>query len=123
MVSTVYDLCHGLNLLDVVKSVKSLLTIYINFTLAPKPKLDVDSATNYFKIFMNSSAISVLVTLYVSPYTGNKVSSDTCISCFLNGCKTSLSKTFHTQAARVALEFCKLLSRVGTNDPLYLFLS
>lgn len=121
MVSIVYDLCHGVNLPDAVKSIKSLLTTYINLALAPKPKLDADSATSYFQIFMNSSAISVLVTLYVSPYTGNKACSDTCIKHFLNGCKTSLSKTFHTQAARVALEFCKLLSRVGTNDPLYLF--
>jgi hypothetical protein len=33
-----------------------------------------------------------------------------------------LSKIFHTQAARVALEFCKFLRRgAGTHDTLHLF--
>ncbi|GAU14697.1 hypothetical protein TSUD_203460 [Trifolium subterraneum] len=121
MVSVVYDLCRQVNVQEPSKTVKSLLTSYISLALTPKPKLDADSATGYFGIFMNSSAISVLVTLYVSPFKGNKDTADSCIRHFLNCCRTSLSKTFYTQAARVALEFCKLLSRVGTHDPLYLF--
>ncbi|CAL5199585.1 unnamed protein product [Lathyrus oleraceus] len=121
MVTIAYDLCLGENVQDPVKTVKNLLTTYINLALAPKPKLDSDSATKYFQIFTNCSAISILVTLYVSPFTGNKSCSDTCIRHFLNCCKTTLSETFHTQAARVALEFCKLLRRVGIHDPLYLY--
>jgi hypothetical protein len=83
-----------------------------------------DSATNYFGIFINSAAISVLFTLYISPYKGNtnKDTADCCIRHFLNCCRTSLSKIFHTQAAHVAMEFCKFLRRgAGTHDPLYLF--
>ncbi|CAI8611680.1 unnamed protein product [Vicia faba] len=70
MVTIVYDLCVGGNVQDPVKTVKNLLTTYINLALEPKPKLDADSATKYFQIFMNCSAISILVTLYVSPFTG-----------------------------------------------------
>lgn len=121
MVSLVYRLCCGENVHVPDKIVKGLITTYINLALTPKPKLDADSANGYFEIFTSSSAPSVLVTLYVSPYPGNKLCADSCIRHFLNLCRSTLSKTFHTQAARVALEICKLLRRVGSHDPLYLY--
>ncbi|KAJ1405533.1 Ubiquitin-like domain superfamily [Sesbania bispinosa] len=117
MVSLVYRLCRGETVHDALKTVKGLITSYLTMT----PRIDNDSATGYFQIFMSSSAPAVLVMLYVSPYPGNKNCADSSVRHFLNSCRNTLSKALHTQCARVVLEFCKLLRRVGSHDPLYLF--
>ncbi|RZC04812.1 E3 ubiquitin-protein ligase UPL5 isoform G [Glycine soja] len=117
MVSLVYRLCRGETVHDALKTVKGLMTSYLNMT----PRIDNDSASGYFQIFMSSSAPAVLVMLYVSPYAGNKDCADSSVRHFLSSCRNILSKALHGQCARVVLEFCKLLRRVGSHDPLYLF--
>lgn len=117
MVSLVYRLCCGETVHDSLKTIKGLITSYLNMT----PRIDNDSASGYFQIFMSSSAPAVLVMLYVSPYAGNKDCADSSVRHFLSSCRTTLSKALHGQCARVVLEFCKLLRRVGCQDPLYLY--
>ncbi|KAJ1427147.1 Ubiquitin-like domain superfamily [Sesbania bispinosa] len=117
MISHVYRLCRGETVHDALKTIKGLISSYLNMT----PRNDNDSATGYFQIFMSSSAPAVLVMLYVSPYPGNKTCADSSVRHFLNSCRNTLPKALHTQCACVVLEFCKLLRRVGSHDPLYLF--
>ncbi|KAK7363826.1 hypothetical protein VNO77_05984 [Canavalia gladiata] len=117
MVSLVYRLCLGETVHDSLKSIKGLITSYLNMT----PRIDNDSASGYFQIFMSSSAPQVLVMLYVSPYAGNKDTADSSVRHFLSSCRNTLPKALHGQCARVVLEFCKLLRRVGCHDPLYLY--
>ncbi|TKY53955.1 E3 ubiquitin-protein ligase UPL5 [Spatholobus suberectus] len=117
MVSLVYRLCRGEMVHDALKTIKGLITSYLNMT----PRIDNDSASGYFQIFLSSSAPAVLVMLYVSPYAGNKDCADSSVRHFLSSCRTTLSKALHGQCARVVLEFCKLLRRVGCDDPLYLY--
>ncbi|XP_052727644.1 E3 ubiquitin-protein ligase UPL5 isoform X3 [Vigna angularis] len=64
MVSLVYRLCCGETVHDSLKTIKGLITSYLNMT----PRIDNESASGYFQIFMSSSAPDVLVMLYVSPY-------------------------------------------------------
>ncbi|KAK7262103.1 hypothetical protein RJT34_29663 [Clitoria ternatea] len=118
MISLAYHLCRGETetVHEDSKTIKGLITNYVNLT----PRVDNDSATGYFQIFM-SSAPSVLCMLYVSPYEGNKECADSSIRHFLTCCRNSFSKALHGQCARVVLEFCKLLRRVGSHDPLYLY--
>ncbi|KAL9277922.1 hypothetical protein ACSQ67_024831 [Phaseolus vulgaris] len=117
MVSLVYRLCCGEAVPDSLKTIKGLITNYLSMT----PRIDNESASGYFQIFMSSSAPDVLVMLYVSPYAGNKECADSCVRHFLSACRNTLSKALHGQCACVVLEFCKLLRRVGCNDPLYLY--
>ncbi|BAT77325.1 hypothetical protein VIGAN_01542600 [Vigna angularis var. angularis] len=117
MVSLVYRLCCGETVHDSLKTIKGLITSYLNMT----PRIDNESASGYFQIFMSSSAPDVLVMLYVSPYAGNKDCAESSVRHFLSSCRNTLSKALHGQCACVVLEFCKLLRRVGTNDPLYLY--
>ncbi|XP_057415534.1 E3 ubiquitin-protein ligase UPL5-like [Lotus japonicus] len=116
MVSLVIRLCHNEPVHDANKTIKGLITSYLNLS----PKNDNDSASGYFQIFM--SATAVLVSLYLSPYTGNKDCADSSIRHFLTTCKTTVSPPLHTQCARVVLDFCTLLKkRVSSEDPLYGF--
>jgi len=117
MVSLVYRLCCGETVHDSLKTIKGLITSYLNMT----PRIDNESASGYFQIFMSSSAPDVLVMLYVSPYAGNKDCAESSVRHFLSSCRNTLSKALHGQCACVVLEFCKLLRRVGSNDPLYLY--
>ncbi|KAI4296004.1 hypothetical protein L6164_035994 [Bauhinia variegata] len=116
MVSLICRLCRGEVEHDALKTIKGLMTSYLNMT----PRLDNDSASGYFQIFMSSSAPKVLIMLYMSPYRGNKDCADCSIRHFLSSCRTTLSKSLHNQCARVVLKFCKLLRRVSCEDPLYL---
>jgi len=113
----VYRLCLDETVQDSLKTIKGLITSYLNMT----PRIDNESAAGYFQIFMSSSAPDVLVMLYVSPYAGNKDCADSSVRHFLSACRNTLSKALHGQCACVVLEFCKLLRRVGCNDPLYLY--
>lgn len=117
MVSLICRLCRGEMLNDASKTIKGLMNDYLINT----PKIDNDSASGYFQIFMSSSAPKVLVMLYMSPYSGNKECADCSIKHFMNSCRNSLSKSLHTKCARVVLEFCRLLRSAGQDDPLYIF--
>ncbi|KAF7803833.1 E3 ubiquitin-protein ligase UPL5 isoform X1 [Senna tora] len=116
MVSLIWRLCRGEMEHDALKSIKGFMTDYLGMT----PRVDNDSVSGYFQIFMNASAPAVLVMLYMSPYTGNKECADSSIRHFMSSCCTALSKSMHTKCARVVLEFCKLLRSVASEDPLYL---
>ncbi|XP_027331165.1 E3 ubiquitin-protein ligase UPL5 isoform X2 [Abrus precatorius] len=117
MVSLVYRLCRGETVRDALKTIKGLIASYLNMT----PRIDSDSASGYFQIFMSSNAPEVLVMLYMSPFAGNKDCADSSVRHFLSSCCNTLCKALHGQCARVVLEFCKLLRRVGYQDPLYLY--
>lgn len=118
MVSVVYRLCRGENVPDALKTIKGLITNYLSMTPTTP---NSNSAFGYFQIFMSSSAPSVLVTLYVSPYPGNRLCADSSVRHFLTSCRNTLSKSMHACCAGVVLEFCKLLRRVASHDPLYIF--
>ncbi|MED6195229.1 hypothetical protein PIB30_036018 [Stylosanthes scabra] len=64
MTSVVYRMCRGESLSDSLKTVKGLIDSYLNMT----PR-DSDSAFGYFQIFMSCSAPSILVMLYLSPFS------------------------------------------------------
>ncbi|KAL1358624.1 hypothetical protein AAHE18_04G047400 [Arachis hypogaea] len=115
MVSLVFRLCRGEIVHEATKVIKSLITSYMNMA----PKVD-DATASYFHIFIASNAPSMLVTLYVSPYAGNKERGDLFVRHFLNSCRNNMAKPYHGQCASVVLELCSLLMRVGCDDPLYL---
>ncbi|TKY69313.1 E3 ubiquitin-protein ligase UPL5 [Spatholobus suberectus] len=117
MVSLVYRLCRGEVVRDASKTIKGLITCYLN--MAPRIDND-DSVYGYFQVFISCSAPAVLVMLYVSPYAGNKDCADSSVRYFLSRCRNTLSKALHGQCVPVVLEFCNLLRRVGCLDPLYL---
>lgn len=116
MVSLVWRLCKGEAVHDSLKIIKGLITSYLNMA----PRSDNEFATAYFNILLSSNAPAVLVMLYVSPSVSNKERADCSVKHFLNSCKTSLNKALHGQCARVVLELCSLLRRVGCDDDLYM---
>ncbi|XP_061339822.1 E3 ubiquitin-protein ligase UPL5-like [Gastrolobium bilobum] len=116
MISIICSLCRGEIVPDSLKTIKALISSYMNMT----PRIDSESASGYFQIFISSNAPAVLVTLYLSPYSGNKECADSSIRHLLTCCRSMWSKALHTQCARMVLAFCKLLMRVGSHDPLYL---
>ncbi|XP_047164102.1 E3 ubiquitin-protein ligase UPL5-like isoform X2 [Vigna umbellata] len=65
--------------------------------------------------------INDMVSLVYRLCCGNKDCAESSVRHFLSSCRNTLSKALHGQCACVVLEFCKLLRRVGTNDPLYLY--
>ncbi|KAL3587308.1 hypothetical protein D5086_014175 [Populus alba] len=65
------------------------------------------------------SAPAALVALYVSSIKGNKECAEGAIRHFLNSCKISLPKNLHLQCVPIVMEFCNLLRKVGSDDPLY----
>lgn len=116
MVSMVFRLCKGESIPSAQKDIKTRITEYFCMT----PKEENDSATSHLQIFMSSSAPAALVMLYVSPIEVNKDCGEFLIRHFLNLSRTSLSKPLHNQCAPIVLELCKLLRRVGQEDPLYI---
>ncbi|KAJ7967791.1 E3 ubiquitin-protein ligase UPL5 [Quillaja saponaria] len=120
MVALICRLCRGEMDPDALKTIKGLMTSYLNTSPgADNNRADNNKASDYFQIFMSSSAPAVLIMLYMSPFKGNKECADYSIRHFLNSSRM-LSKTLHNQCALIVLEFCKLLRRVACEDLLYL---
>ncbi|KAK7245949.1 hypothetical protein RIF29_40803 [Crotalaria pallida] len=116
MVSLLWRLCRGEAVPNALNCIKGLLTSYLTIVLKVENE---NEYTSYFNIFLSANAPGVLFMLYVSPCEGNKELADGSVRHFLNSCKTSLDNKFYGHCARLVLEFCKVLRRVGCNDPLY----
>ncbi|XP_024017830.1 E3 ubiquitin-protein ligase UPL5 [Morus notabilis] len=115
MISIICRLCKGEPYSNEPKDIKSCMSEYFSMT----PKEENDSATSHLQIFMSSSAPAALVMLYVSPIKENKQHSEGAVKHFLGLIRNSLHKPLYNQCAPILLEFCKLLRRVGYEDPLY----
>ncbi|KAM6585610.1 hypothetical protein CsatB_012612 [Cannabis sativa] len=115
MISMVCRLCRGEMIPSALKDIKNCMNEYFNMT----GKEGQRDAGEHLKIFMSSSAPAALVMLYASSIKGNKEYGDNSIKLFLTLIRTSLAKALHNQCAPILLEFCKLLRRVGQEDPLY----
>ncbi|CAL0334565.1 unnamed protein product [Lupinus luteus] len=123
MVSLILRLLRGEMIHDSLRIIKHLMTRYLNPTWKKgegPSKFDSEYANAYFNIFLSSNAHVLLVMLYISPGQSNKELADLAIRHFLSSCKTIISKALQSQRARLVLEFCKVLKRVGSDDPLYL---
>ncbi|KAL3742266.1 hypothetical protein ACJRO7_017705 [Eucalyptus globulus] len=116
MISIVRRLCEGKTVNDALKTIRTKISKYLSTT----PKKDGDSATGHLQIFMSCSAPEVLVNLYMSPIRGNKEHAEESIRHFLESCITELPKSLQLRCAPIVLEFCKLLRRIASDDPLYL---
>ncbi|KAH7545306.1 hypothetical protein FEM48_Zijuj01G0079600 [Ziziphus jujuba var. spinosa] len=116
IVSVVCRLCKGESIPSAQKDIKSRISKYFEMI----PKEENESATSHLQIFMSSSAPAALVMLYVSPIEVNKKCGESSIKHFLSLSRPSLSKHLQNQCAPMVLEFCKLLRRVGYEDPLYI---
>ncbi|KAJ6741481.1 HECT DOMAIN UBIQUITIN-PROTEIN LIGASE [Salix viminalis] len=98
------------------KHIKELMTEF--FSLTPK---DVnEDASGHLNVFLSNSAPAALVALYVSSIKGNKDCAEGAIRHFLNSCRISLPKNLHLQCVPIVMEFCNLLRKVGSDDPLYI---
>ncbi|KAK7359866.1 hypothetical protein VNO77_01831 [Canavalia gladiata] len=77
----------------------------------------------FLEVLVSSKIPAMLVTLYVSPYAGNKDRAECCIRHFLSCCRTSTRRASQGNCMDVVLEFCKLLRRVvsACDDPLYVY--
>ncbi|KAJ7946380.1 E3 ubiquitin-protein ligase UPL5 [Quillaja saponaria] len=115
MVALICRLCRGETEKESLKTIKGLITNYMN----QASKIKTESVSDYFQIFMSSSAPAVLVMLYMSPFEGNKDCADYSIRHFLNSSRTISSKPLLDQCALIVLEFCKMLRRVAFEDSLY----
>lgn len=115
MISMICRLCKGELFPSAVKDIKNCMTEYFSMT----PKDENDSATSHLRIFMSSSAPAALVMLYASPIKVNKEFGESSVKHFLALIRNSLHKPLNNQYAPMLLEFCKLLRRVGYEDPLY----
>ncbi|CAN0910338.1 E3 ubiquitin-protein ligase UPL5 [Linum grandiflorum] len=98
------------------KHIKDLISEF--FKLAANS--ETEDAGGHFEIFMSCSAPETLTMLYVSTHKGNRDCADSSIRHFLNSCRISLPKPLHAKCTPIVLEFCKLLRKVGSDDPLYL---
>lgn len=109
MISIVYRLCLGETINNSLKIIQGLLDSYVHLP----PNLDVTATTvsEFFQIFIASSAPSTLVALCGSPYPGNKLSTHASIGHFMTCCRNTLHKF---DCALVVVEFCKLLRRPGS---------
>lgn len=117
LVSTIYRLCKGETGLC-PKSVKSRLIEFLN--MAAKYDIGEDQPAPHLNIFQSLCAPAALMMLYMSPHEGNKQCAEESIRHLLQCSKDTLSRPIYSQCAPIALEFCKLLSRVsGRDDPLY----
>ncbi|KAG5242370.1 E3 ubiquitin-protein ligase [Salix suchowensis] len=74
----------------------------------------------HLNVFLSNSAPAALVALYVSSIKGNKDCAEGAIRHFLNSCRISLPKNLHLQCVPIVMEFCNLLRKVGSDDPLYI---
>ncbi|KAL5583284.1 hypothetical protein UlMin_015726 [Ulmus minor] len=115
MISIVWRLYRGEYVPSAETTMKNCMTEYFSMT----PKDENESAFSHLKIFMCSSAPAALVMLYFSTRKGNKDIGDSLVKHFIHLMRTSLSKSLHNQCASTLLEFCKMLRRVGYDDPLY----
>ncbi|XP_011002221.1 PREDICTED: E3 ubiquitin-protein ligase UPL5-like isoform X2 [Populus euphratica] len=93
------------------KHIKDLM--YEFFSLTPKD--DNEDASGHLNVFLSNSAPAALVALYVSSIKGNKECAEGAIKYFLH----SLPKNLHLQCVPIVMEFCNLLRKVGSDDPLY----
>ncbi|KAJ6869956.1 hypothetical protein NC652_035762 [Populus alba x Populus x berolinensis] len=100
----------------VSKHIKELMNEFFSLT----PKDDNEDALGHLSVFLSNSAPAALVTLYVSSVKGNKECAEGAIRHFLNSCKSSLPKNLHLQCVPIVMEFCNLLRKVGSDDPLYI---
>lgn len=115
MISLVCRLCRGETVPHALKTIRTRISEYLSMT----PKDDGDPAIGHLQIFMSSSAPAALVMLYMSPIRGNKEHADDSIRHFLDSCTTKLPKSLQSCCASIVLEFCKLLRRIASDDPLY----
>ncbi|KAF8031841.1 hypothetical protein BT93_D0914 [Corymbia citriodora subsp. variegata] len=115
MISLVCRLCKRETVPYALKTIRTRISEYLSMT----PKDDGDPATGHLQIFMSSSAPAVLVMLYMSPIRGNKEHADDSIRHFLDLCISELPKSLRSRCAPIVLEFCKLLRRIASDDPLY----
>ncbi|XP_034910852.1 E3 ubiquitin-protein ligase UPL5 isoform X2 [Populus alba] len=97
------------------KHIKELMNEFFSLT----PKDDNEDALGHLNVFLSNSAPAALVALYVSSIKGNKECAEGAIRHFLNSCKISLPKNLHLQCVPIVMEFCNLLRKVGSDDPLY----
>ncbi|KAJ7967792.1 E3 ubiquitin-protein ligase UPL5 [Quillaja saponaria] len=69
MVALICRLCRGEMDPDALKTIKGLMTSYLNTSPgADNNRADNNKASDYFQIFMSSSAPAVLIMLYMSPF-------------------------------------------------------
>ncbi|XP_061964312.1 E3 ubiquitin-protein ligase UPL5-like isoform X2 [Populus nigra] len=97
------------------KHIKDLMDEFFSLT----PKDDNEDASGHLNVFLSNSAPAALVALYVSSIKGNKDCAEGAIRHFLNSCRESLPKNLHLQCVPIVMEFCNLLRKVGSDDPLY----
>ncbi|KAH8506918.1 hypothetical protein H0E87_013652 [Populus deltoides] len=97
------------------KHIKELMNEFFSLT----PKDDNEDASGHLNVFLSNSAPAALVALYVSSIKGNKECAEGAIGHFLNSCRSSLPKNLHLQCVPIVMEFCNLLRKVGSDDPLY----
>eukprot|EP00258_Populus_trichocarpa_P042836 XP_024458855.1 E3 ubiquitin-protein ligase UPL5 isoform X3 [Populus trichocarpa] len=97
------------------KHIKELMNEFFSLT----PKDDNEDASGHLNVFLSNSAPAALVALYVSSIKGNKECAEGAIRHFLNSCRISLPKNLHLQCVPIVMEFCNLLRKVGSDDPLY----
>ncbi|XP_024443406.1 E3 ubiquitin-protein ligase UPL5 isoform X2 [Populus trichocarpa] len=97
------------------KHIKELMNEFFSLT----PKDNNEDASGHLDVFLSNSAPAVLVALYVSSIKGNKECAEGAIRHFLNSCRISLPKNLHLQCVPIVMEFCNLLRKVGSDDPLY----
>ncbi|KAK3433532.1 hypothetical protein EUGRSUZ_D01415 [Eucalyptus grandis] len=116
MIYLVFRLCKGETVPYALKTIRTRISEYLSMT----PKDDGDAATGHLQIFMSSSAPAALVMLYMSPIRGNKEHAEESIRHFLELCIIELPKSLRSRCAPIVLEFCKLLRRIASHDPLYL---
>ncbi|CAK7345038.1 unnamed protein product [Dovyalis caffra] len=98
-----------------LKHIKELMNEFFSLT----PKDDNEDASGHLNVFLSNSAPAALVTLYVSSIKENKECAEGAIIHFLDSCKNSLPKNLHLQCVPIVMEFCNLLRKVGSDDPLY----
>ena len=115
MVSYICRICKSIHPC-VSKHIKELMNEFFSLT----PKDANEDALGHLNVFLSNSAPAALVTLYVSSVKGSKECAEGAIRHFLKSCRDSLPKTLHLQCVPIVMEFCNLLRKVGSDDPLYI---
>ncbi|XP_010529476.1 PREDICTED: E3 ubiquitin-protein ligase UPL5-like [Tarenaya hassleriana] len=115
MMSTVCRMCRGEPLRESTPCIEEKLTVF--FTMIPRD--NSDTAADYLRIFLASSAPAALVMLYVSSIEVNKLYAESYVGHFLTCCR-NLPKPFYNHCIPMVLEFCKLLRKVAPHERLYM---
>ncbi|XP_026451608.1 E3 ubiquitin-protein ligase UPL5-like [Papaver somniferum] len=119
LVSTIGCLCRGeRRSTGANKIVFDDVQLFINMS----SKLNDGASTfSHNQIFVSGGAAASLVTLFVSPVTGNKECAEEAIQLFLHPLTSDTVTTeLQTHYISIILEFCKLLSENTSKDnPLY----